>query len=92
MPAIPYDWKNCSFKQLRTEGAFLVSAEKVEGSLKTILVKANATGPLKIKLDSNWKWKATGGLESPQLKKGFFTAVVSKGTSIEFKNTARKTQ
>jgi alpha-L-fucosidase 2 len=92
MPAIPYDWKNCSFKQLRTEGAFLVSAEKVEGSLKTILVKANATGPLKIKLDSNWKWKATGGLESPQLKNGFFTAVVSKGTSIEFKNTARKTQ
>lgn len=92
MPAIPTDWKNCSFKQLRTEGAFLVSAEKVEGSLKTILVKANATGPLKIKLDSNWKWKATGGLQSPQLKNGFFTAVVSKGTSIEFKNTARKTQ
>lgn len=92
MPAIPTDWKNCSFKQLRTEGAFLVSAEKVEGSLKTILVKANATGPLKIKLNSNWKWKATGGLESPQLKNGFFTAVVSKGTSIEFKNTARKTQ
>lgn len=92
MPAIPTDWKNCSFNQLRTEGAFLVSAEKVEGSLNTILVKANATGPLKIKLDSNWKWKAKGGLESPQLKNGFFTAVVSKGTSIEFKNTARKTQ
>lgn len=92
MPAIPTDWKNCSFNQLRTEGAFLVSAEKVEGSLNTILVKANATGPIKIKLDSNWKWKATGGLELPQLKNGFFTAVVSKGTSIEFKNTARKTQ
>ena len=49
MPAIPEAWKNCSFKQLRTEGAFLVDANKVDGVLKTIVVKANTDGPLKIK-------------------------------------------
>jgi hypothetical protein len=92
MPAIPAHWKNCSFKQLRTEGAFLVSAERLEGSLKTIQVKATVRGPLKIKMNRNWQWRATGGLQSPQLKDGYFTAVVSKGTVIEFKNTENKNQ
>lgn len=92
MPAIPAHWKNCSFKQFRTEGAFLVSAERLEGSLKTIQVKATVRGPLKIKMNRNWQWRATGGLQSPQLKDGYFTAVVSKGTVIEFKNTENKNQ
>lgn len=92
MPAIPEAWKNCSFKQLRTEGAFLVDANKVDGVLKTIVVKANTDGPLKIKMNGNWKWKALGGLESPQLKGGFFTAAVTKGTVIQFKNTEHKNQ
>jgi alpha-L-fucosidase 2 len=84
MPAIPDAWKNCSFKQLRTEGAFLVDADKVDGVLKTIVVKANADGFLKIKMDNHWKWKAKGGLQSPQLKDGFFTAKLMKGTIVEF--------
>ena len=30
-PAIPNDWKNVSFKTIRSEGAFLVSAKKENG-------------------------------------------------------------
>ena len=30
-PALPTDWKNVSFKTLRTEGAFLISAKKENG-------------------------------------------------------------
>ena len=90
MPAIPNDWTNCSFSQLRTEGAFLVDAEKANGVLKTIQVKASVTGPLKIKLNGNWEWEARGGLQSPQLKDGFFTAVITKGTLLHFKNIGYK--
>ena len=90
MPAIPNNWTNCSFTQLRTEGAFLVDAEKTNGVLKTIQVKATASGPLKIKMPGNWKWEAKGRLELPQLKNGFFTAVITKGTLLEFKNIGYK--
>jgi alpha-L-fucosidase 2 len=48
-PAIPAEWKNLSFKSLRAQGAFLVSAEKIEG--ETILVKlvSEKGGLLRIK-------------------------------------------
>lgn len=36
-PAIPEDWKNVAFKQLRTQGAFIISAERKEG--KTVSVE-----------------------------------------------------
>ena len=36
-PAIPQDWKNVAFKQLRAQGAFVISAEQKEG--KTVSVE-----------------------------------------------------
>ncbi|WP_316837930.1 glycosyl hydrolase family 95 catalytic domain-containing protein [Pedobacter nutrimenti] len=46
MPAVPEGWKNLSFENLRTEGAFLISAKKVEGEIaevKIISEKRNTT-------------------------------------------------
>jgi alpha-L-fucosidase 2 len=48
-PAIPNDWKEVSFDQLRTEGAFLVSAKKENGKVTTVKIQATKGGELKLK-------------------------------------------
>lgn len=47
-PAIPKAWENVSFHQLRTEGAFLVSAKMVEGELTQVTIQAEVGGTIKI--------------------------------------------
>ncbi len=48
-PAVPANWMNVSFKSLRTEGAFLVSAKKENGVLSQVSVTAEQGGKLKMK-------------------------------------------
>lgn len=48
-PAIPEDWKEISFDQLRTEGAFLVSANKENGNLVSVQIESEKGGLLKLK-------------------------------------------
>lgn len=48
-PAIPSSWKDARFDQLRTEGAFLISANKENGQVKTVDVKSEKGGILKLK-------------------------------------------
>lgn len=50
-PAIPTSWKNGSFKQLRTEGAFLVSADRQHGSTQNIKVTSLTGGALTLVAD-----------------------------------------
>lgn len=47
-PAIPASWKNVSFDQLRTEGAFLISAEKKEGIVSKLVVKSEKKREIRI--------------------------------------------
>lgn len=48
-PAVPQSWKEASFQDLRTKGAFLVSAVRKEGATQFIRVKSLAGAPLRIK-------------------------------------------
>lgn len=48
-PAIPTDWKNVGFSQLRTEGAFLVSAKKEKGLVKWVKIFAEKGGEIRLK-------------------------------------------
>ena len=48
-PAVPNSWATVSFDQLRTEGAFLVSASKQNGQVKTVTIKAEKDGILLLK-------------------------------------------
>jgi len=43
-PAVPHDWKNIGFKNLRAEGAFLVSASKENGVPLKVRVEAPKGG------------------------------------------------
>ncbi|MBC7416736.1 MAG: glycoside hydrolase N-terminal domain-containing protein [Pedobacter sp.] len=49
-PAVPNNWKDVSFRDLRAEGAFLISASKVNGVPEKVTVFAEQGGDLKIKL------------------------------------------
>ncbi|MEI6677386.1 MAG: glycoside hydrolase family 95-like protein [Mariniphaga sp.] len=79
-PAIPLDWENVVFHDLRTEGAFLVSAERLNG--KTLWVKIRSltgascrikpefTGPFTTSSLSVTKKEVEPGLFELNLKKG----------------------
>jgi alpha-L-fucosidase 2 len=48
-PAIPETWQEVSFDQLRAEGAFVISARKEKGKVKTITIRSEKGGKLKVK-------------------------------------------
>lgn len=47
-PAIPPSWKDVSFRTLRTEGAFLVSAAMRDGKVAEVKVCSTVGGPLRV--------------------------------------------
>lgn len=49
-PAIPTNWNDCSFKKLRTEGAFLITANYVGGKTNRIAILSEKGEKLNIKL------------------------------------------
>lgn len=49
-PAVPSSWKDCSFKDLRTIGGFIVSAEMKDNELKWVKVSSKSGSICKIKL------------------------------------------
>lgn len=58
-PAVPKEWKDLSFKDLRAEGAFIVSAEMKDGKLYRAEIHAERGGRLKVlnKFGDNYKLK-----------------------------------
>ena len=50
MPAVPDDWKDISFRQLRAEGAFLVDAKKAGGEITNVKITSEKGGSTRIKL------------------------------------------
>jgi len=47
-PAVPARWKDISFRTLRAEGAFLVSAERKSGATQRVEIRAEKGGLLRI--------------------------------------------
>jgi len=47
-PAIPVGWKDVSFNQLRTTGAFLVSAKRQDGKVEKVEILAEKGGVIKL--------------------------------------------
>jgi alpha-L-fucosidase 2 len=59
-PAVPEGWKNVSFKTLRAEGAFLVSARKENGVVSELKIYSEHGGNLKLKLPfKGWTVRGT---------------------------------
>jgi len=50
-PALPAEWRDVEFHDLRTEGAFLVSARRVGGKTQWVEIKSLAGEPCRVKTD-----------------------------------------
>jgi len=85
-PAVPEGWKDVSFKTLRAEGAFLVSAKKINGVAKEVKIFSEKGGKLKVKLP--FKTWVVGGIERTKVKanREIVEMQTSKGETIVFKN------
>ncbi|MHC4691797.1 MAG: glycosyl hydrolase family 95 catalytic domain-containing protein [Planctomycetota bacterium] len=81
-PAIPKDWKDVTFKTLRAEGAFLVSAEKKKGKVVLVEITCEKGGICKLEnpFDGEYEIK---GIESGKVKQKDNEILLS--TSIEQK-------
>ncbi|MGZ3821673.1 MAG: glycosyl hydrolase family 95 catalytic domain-containing protein, partial [Mucilaginibacter sp.] len=92
MPAVPDAWKNVGFENLRTEGAFLVSAAKKNGLISFIRIKSEKGGhcvvktgipPKQLKVKSRLLPKITEGVDG----KAFVEIESKKGEVIIITNT-----
>jgi alpha-L-fucosidase 2 len=85
-PAIPKEWKNVSFKTLRAEGAFLISAKKENGVAMEVKITSEVGGMLRIKLP--FKTWINTGIDRSEIKvvNGIAEMKTTKGKTITFKN------
>lgn len=84
-PAIPDKWKNVSFQNLRTPGAFLISAKKQNGEINNLQITSIIGGEIKVKNPFlNRKVKTEGiKLSAVELSKNVLTLTLSKGQKIK---------
>ncbi len=82
-PAVPNEWKDVSFNTLRAEGAYLVSAVRKMGETKSIVIRSEKGGTVKIKLDTRgFNKKTYGGVKILHQENGFTTIKMEAGGSI----------
>jgi alpha-L-fucosidase 2 len=85
-PASPKEWKNISFKTLRAEGAFLISAKKENGVAMEVKIRSEVGGMLRIKLP--FKTWINTGIDRSEIKvvNSIAEIKMTKGQTITFKN------
>jgi len=93
-PAFPDTWKDAAFYDLRTEGAFLVSAKRSGGKTLFVAIKSLAGEPCRVKIDLAEPIVAEGipptalrrvnGLLEIDLKKGEQVVLHTQGVAAPF--------
>ena len=82
-PAIPSNWKDVSFKTMRAEGAFLVSAEKKNGKVEMLSILSEKGGSLKIKSPfEKFQKKITGKVKVEDAEEGYIRINFEANSSI----------
>lgn len=82
-PAIPTAWNTARFTDLRTEGAFLVSAQKRDGMVKELTVKSEKGGTTRLKLPfSKYGIQASKQATVEPAEAGFVTLTLQPGGSV----------
>lgn len=77
-PALPSVWKDITFTNLRTEGAFLVSAARKEGKTTQIHIKSLAGEPCIVATDME-NPVAKGKCTLKKLSEGVYSLSIAKG-------------
>jgi len=85
-PAVPSAWKDVEFRDLRTEGAFLVSAKRVGGKTEWIRIKSLAGEPCRVKPGINGEVHviSTGKrkITSKEVSPGIYQINMNKGEEV----------
>lgn len=83
MPAIPSGWKDVSFEKLRAEGAFLIDAKMINGSLDEIKIVAEKGGSTKLKIPYNsWRVVSQTGAKIQDTGNGFVVLQCRQGAEM----------
>ncbi|MGQ1785315.1 glycosyl hydrolase family 95 catalytic domain-containing protein [Saccharicrinis sp. GN24d3] len=83
-PAVPTEWPDAQFHQLRGEGGFLVSARREQGKTKWVLVKAEAGGTVEVQTQlGNAKWINSKGVKVRN-EQGVYTIKTAPGDWVLF--------
>jgi alpha-L-fucosidase 2 len=83
-PAIPAAWTTASFKTLRAEGAFLVSAKMENGKVKSLHIHSEKGGSLKVKSPfGKFAQKLNGKVKISQSEPGFILINFEPNSSVE---------
>lgn len=81
-PAVPSDWNNAAFQNLRTEGAFLLSAVRKEGKTRWVRIESLNGGTLNLKagFDLTPKLKAPHAVKRLDKGNGVCSLTMPKGS------------
>ncbi|WP_346238010.1 glycosyl hydrolase family 95 catalytic domain-containing protein [Niabella insulamsoli] len=86
-PAVPKDWNDVSFQNLRTEGAFVISGRKENGVPSSVKVFSEKGGLLKIKLPfKTWLSRSVPRSSFNLSEKGIISIMMKKGQTIIIEN------
>jgi hypothetical protein len=83
-PAIPSEWKDASFQDLRAEGAFLVTAVRKDGKTKWVRIKSLAGEPCRVKpkFSGLFHISSDSQITSKEVKPGVFELNLKKGQEV----------
>lgn len=83
-PACPTEWKDVSFHDLRTEGAFLVSAERMGGVTQSVRIKSLAGEPCRVRpgLPGDLELKSQRTIAFKTVSPGVYDLDLKKGEEV----------
>ena len=83
-PATPSAWKDVQFRELRTEGAFLVSAKRTAGQTRWVRIKSLAGEPCRVRpgLNGEVHFKSDRQLKLKQVSPGIYEIDMKKGDEV----------
>ncbi len=80
-PAVPNSWKNAAFKQLRAQGAFLISAEMKDGAVTNVTINSEKGG--EISLQNPFKNHEIESSKAMELKENIIHIKLQKGETVD---------
>jgi len=83
-PAIPSTWKDVEFRDLRAEGAFLVSAKRAVGKTQWVRIKSLAGEPCRVRpgIDGEVRIKGYPRDKLKQVSPGIYEIDIKKGDEV----------
>jgi hypothetical protein len=81
-PAVPKDWAEVSFSQLRAQGAFLISADRREGKTVSVKIQSEKGGKLQLQNPLGERISGLEGLRY-EMMDGVLTIEMKPGQTIE---------